>query len=483
MATSRKSVNPPDKRRVKIAFVGGGSQSWAPRLIRDIVFQQELKQAELEIALLDPNVGRARAIKRLFDVLLEKWRIGRVQVYATQDAKRALRGADFVLITISTGGLEAMRQDLEIPERYGIYHTVGDTVGPGGWARALRNIPVFQAYAQQIKELAPNAYVLNYTNPMGALTKVLSDELGHSRVVGLCHGMFETYEMLKDVLGVKDERELKLNFGGLNHFFWVLDVTVGGKAGCGLPQPGAPGRLVTRAARDTDGYELLRRRLRGRTLVELFDRMTTDQHGWSSRGRLASELFEQYGYLSYIADRHICEFFGSYITSKAMMDRFKLVRTSIGERAASYSRAANWIEDLTAGRGRLETKPSRETAADIMAAITFDRGFADVVNMANIGQIPNLPMGAVVETMGYVDAGGARPLTVGPFPEQLRALCAPHAEVQLRTVKAGLSGDLEEALMALVADPVCATLTASDVKKMGRELLKANKQYLPQFRV
>jgi alpha-galactosidase len=469
MATSRKSVNPPDKRRVnppsgrrvKIAFVGGGSQSWAPRLIRDIVFQHELKQAELEIALLDPNVGRARAIKRLFDVLLEKWRIGRVQMYATQDAKRALRGADFALITISTGGLEAMRHDLEIPERYGIYHTVGDTVGPGGWARALRNIPVFQAYAQQIKKLAPNAYVLNYTNPMGALTKVLSDELGHSRVVGLCHGMFETYEMLKVVLGITDERELKLSFGGLNHFFWVLDISANGR----------------------DGYELLRSKLRGRTLVELFDRMTTDQHGWSSRGRLASELFEQYGYLSYIADRHICEFFGSYITSKAMMDRFKLVRTSIGERAASYSRAANWIEDLTAGRGRLETKPSRETAADIMAAITFDRGFADVVNMANIGQIPNLPMGAVVETMGYVDAGGARPLTVGPFPEQLRALCAPHAEVQLRTVKAGLSGDLEEALMALVADPVCATLTASDVKKMGRELLKANKQYLPQFRV
>lgn len=461
MATSRKSVNPPDGRRVKIAFVGGGSQSWAPRLIRDIVFQQELKQAELEIALLDPNVGRARAIKRLFDVLLAKWRIGRVQVYATQDAKRALRGADFVLITISTGGLEAMRHDLEIPERYGIYHTVGDTVGPGGWARALRSIPVFQAYAQQIKELAPNAYVLNYTNPMGALTKVLSDKLGHSRVVGLCHGMFETYEMLKDVLGVADERELKLNFGGLNHFFWVLDVTVGGR----------------------DGYELLRRKLRGRTLVELFDRMTADQHGWSSRGRLASELFEQYGYLSYTADRHICEFFGCYITSKAMMERFNLVRTSVGERAASYSRAANWIEELTAGRGRMETKPSRETAADIMAAITFDRGFADVVNMANVGQIPNLPHGAVVETMGYVDAGGARPLTVGPLPEQLRALCAPHAEVQLRTVKAGLSGDLEGALMALVADPVCATLTASDVKKMGRELLEANKQYLPQFRV
>lgn len=461
MPRSGRPVNNQDARRMKIAFVGGGSQTWAPQLVRDIVLKKEMAEADLEIALLDLNLPRARAIKHLFDTLLAKWKVGRVLLYATKDRERALRNADFVLIAISTGGLEAMRHDLEIPERYGIYHTVGDTVGPGGWARALRNIPVFHSLAQQIKVLAPRAFVLNYTNPMGALTKVLSDELGRSRVVGLCHGMFETYEMLKDVLGVQNERELKLTFGGLNHFFWVLNVTLAGK----------------------DGYELLRRKLRGRTLVQLFDRMTTDQHGWSSRGRLASELFEQYGYLSYIADRHICEFFGCYITSKEMMERFRLMRTSIEERAAHYARAAQRIADMIAGRSEMGKTPSRETAADIMAAITFDRGFADVVNMVNTGQIPNLPLGAVVETMGYVDAGGARPLTVGPLPEQLRALCAPHAEVQLRTVEAGLSGDLEEALMALVADPVCATLTASDVKKMGRELLEANRQHLPQFSV
>jgi len=447
------------KPGVKIAFVGGGSQTWAPRLIRDIVFKKEMAKAELEIALLDTHAGRARAIKRLFDALLKKWKVEGVRMYATQEARRALTGADFVLIAISTGGLDAMQHDLAIPERYGIYHTVGDTVGPGGWARALRSIPVFHTYAQQIKKLAPNAYVLNYTNPMGALTKVLSDELGHTRVVGLCHGLFETYEMLRDVLGIKDEHDLKLSFGGLNHFFWVLDIAANGK----------------------DGYQLLRSKLRGRTLIQLFDRMSTDAHGWSSRGRLASELFEQYGYLSYIADRHICEFFGGYITSKAMMERFKLVRTSVAERAAHYSQAAQWIADMTAGRGEMGKTPSRETAADIMAAITFDRGFTDVVNMVNVGQMPNLPLGAVVETMGYVDAGGARPLAVGPLPEQLRALCAPHAEVQLRTVTAGLSGDLEEALMALVADPVCACLTASDVKKMGRELLEANRRLLPQF--
>jgi alpha-galactosidase len=450
---------PSERKRVKIAFIGGGSQTWGPLLIRDIIFNKGLQRADLDIVLLDTHRPRVRAIRRLFQVQLDRWKVNRVRISATQDEKRALRGADFVLIAISTGGLDAMQHDLAVPERYGIYHTVGDSVGPAGWARALRNIPIFQSYAQQIKQLAPGAYVLNYTNPMGALTKVLSDELGPTRVVGLCHGVFESLEMLQDLFGLEDESALAVNFGGLNHFFWILGFTVNGK----------------------DGYQLLRRKLRGRTLIQLLDRMSTDAHGWSSRGRLASELFQHYGYLTYIADRHTCEFFACYITSAEMMARFKLGRTSVEDRSSRYARAAQTIQDWMEGRRKLDVTPSRETAADIMAAIAFDHGFTDVVNMVNFGQIANLPLGAVVETMGYVDAGGARPLTVGPVPEQIRALCAPHAEVQLRTVNAGLSGNLDEALMGLLADPVCACLPASDVKRMGIELLESNRDLLPQF--
>ncbi len=449
----------PTTKRVKIAFIGGGSQSWGPQLVRDIVLKKEMAQAELEIVLLDTNRQRAQAMKRLFDVLLARWRVDRVKITQTQDASRALKGADFVLIAISTGGLDAMRHDIEIPERYGIYHTVGDTVGPGGWARAMRNIPVFKGYARQIKELAPGAFVLNYTNPMGALTKVLADELGHKRVVGLCHGIFESRRALRDIFALKDESELKLTFGGLNHFIWILDFAVNGR----------------------NGYELLKKKLGDGTLADVLDRISTDEHGWSSRARLASELLQQYHCLPYLGDRHTCEFFGCYITDRKMMERFGLVRTSIEDRAASYSRAAQWIEEMTAGKSQLGKTPSRETAADIIAAIAFDRSFSDVVNMPNIGQIENMPAGAVVETMGHVDGGGASPLAIGPLPEQIRALCAAHAEVQLRTVEAALEGDMEEGLMALVADPVCARLTASDVKKMGRELLTANRHHLPQF--
>jgi alpha-galactosidase/6-phospho-beta-glucosidase family protein len=163
------------------------------------------------------------------------------------------------------------------------------------------------------------------------------------------------------------------------------------------------------------------------------------------------------------------------------MERFMLRRTSILDREDGYVNQEERLRKYISKEENMGQKPSRETAADMIKAIAFNEGFTDVVNLPNTGQIPNLPLGAVVETMGYVCSTGYEPLNLGPLPEPIRALMAPHAEVQLRTVEAGLTGDLEEALMALVADPVCAKMTATDIKKMGMELLLANKNYLPQF--
>jgi len=152
-------------KKIVIAIIGGGSQNWSPTVIRDIIFKPGMEQAELEFRLLDLNLERARAIEALFRANLKTWKIDRVALLATRNAAAALSGADFVVITISTGRLEAMRHDLAIPEKYRIYHTTGDTAGPGGWSRALRNIPVFRDYARRIKVCAPRAFVLNYTNP------------------------------------------------------------------------------------------------------------------------------------------------------------------------------------------------------------------------------------------------------------------------------------------------------------------------------
>ncbi|MDP2990274.1 MAG: hypothetical protein Q8O57_06890, partial [Kiritimatiellota bacterium] len=323
------------KKSVKVTLVGGGSQNWSPTIIRDIIFKPGMECAELEFRLLDLSLERARAIEALFRANLKAWKIDRVSSHAVRDPGAALTGADFVVIAISTGRLETMRHDLAIPEKYGVYHTVGDTAGPGGWSRALRNIPVFQAYARQIKQQAPQAFVLNYTNPMGALTKVLSDELGRERVAGLCHGLFENYHILKLIFGLKSEQDIQVRFGGLNHFFWILDFKIEGR----------------------DGYALLRKKLRGRNLATLVNRAFLDAMGFGSNKLLAGELFEQFGYLPYFGDRHTSEFFCDTMTDKTIMKRFKLVRTSVAERSAGYRKAAEQIKTWTAKKS-LPATPS-----------------------------------------------------------------------------------------------------------------------------
>ena len=210
----------------KIVMVGGGSYNWCPRLMRDLILTDELEGSE--VVLLDPNLTAAREVKAAADAMAKRFS-KRFKVVATKSEATAFRGADFVIITISTGGLDMMAHDLKIPEKYGIFHTVGDTVGPGGWSRSLRNVPVFVHLARQIEKHSPRAVVLNYTNPLSVLTATLH-EVSNLRTVGLCHGVFGTYRLLQRIFRC-EESDLAVSFGGVNHFFWIVDVSVRGRPG------------------------------------------------------------------------------------------------------------------------------------------------------------------------------------------------------------------------------------------------------------
>ena len=438
----------------KIVMVGGGSYNWCPRLLSDLMRTPEL--AGSEVVLLDPDLQAAEEVKAAADAIAAELGVAYV-VRATRDQTSAFTSADFVLITISTGGLRSMAHDLAIPEKYGIYQTVGDTVGPGGWSRALRNVPVFVDLGAQIQRHAPRAVVLNYTNPLACLTDTLC-RTTDLRVVGLCHGVFSNYRVLQRLFGV-DEADLCVRFGGVNHFVWFLDFTVKGEP----------------------GYPLLAQRLQNATLDEALSLGDTDEMGFHSHHALADELYRAYGYLPYVGDRHTSEFLPGYLTPKLVaLDRFKLVRTSVEEREDKRRLRRQTTLDIATGRQGPYPR-SRETAVDIMVAIAHDRPFVDVVNLPNDGQIDNLPRDAVVETLGLVDALGFRAVTTGPLPEVLVQLVAPHTRCQLLTLEAALTGDRELALKALMTDPICGHQSPSDVRKMGLELMSATKEWLPQF--
>ncbi len=431
--------------RFKIAMVGGGSVNWSPGLIRDFLQNEALAGAEFR--LLDVDRRAAGVMAEVGRRFASDWDLP-AEFVPTTSAARALDGADVVVIAISTGGLAAMRHDVHLPERYGIFQTVGDTVGPGGWARALRNVPVFVKLAGQIRKYCPRAAVLNYTNPMAVLTRVLAERLD-SPVVGLCHGLFENMSALMKVFGLKSESEIKLRFAGLNHFFWILDMRVRGR----------------------DGYRLLRRKLKRETFSKLFPKRP-----------LAGELFAEFGFLPYFGDRHTCEFFSRYLApSRARVKESRVIRTSVAERRRAMARRRKWVRDLAAGRAKIEKRASRETAADIAAAIAGGREFVDIVNLPNVGQVANLPTGTVVETLGVVNSLGFTPLCAGALPAKILAVTAPHAATQRLVVEAAAEADVDKAFDALLLDPLCSQLPTGRVREMGRKLMSATRRHLPQF--
>lgn len=441
----------------KIVLVGGGSVNWSPKLLNDLTLTPSLGNAAYVI--YDKDERAAARMARLGDKLVRDRGLNAAFGYS-MDEKEAFGGADFVLITISTGDLEAMEHDLTIPEDYRIYQTVGDTVGPGGWARGLRNIPVMAGLARTIERYAPGAFVLNYTNPMATLTRVFYRVSG-LQTVGLCHGLFEVYEALKKTFGLESEEEIKVRFGGTNHFFWILEMRIRGE----------------------DGYALLRDKLQGRKLAELW----TDGNGhpgessFSSNHWVCSELFEHFGYLPYIADRHTSEFLSGYQTGDARnLEKYRLKRTTIAERRQYKSEGQTTLQRYLDGSERLPDRRSRETAADIIDAKVSGREFIDVMNLPNAGQIRNLPDGSIVETLGVVNSLGFTPLTAGELPEPILQLVLPHVRNQHLIVEAALAGDTEQALYALYNDPLCAHLTWSEIREMGMRLLEANKPYMPQ---
>lgn len=438
-------------KQIKITMVGGGSYNWCPHLLSDLMKTPELEGAV--IYLLDINPVAAHEMEQAMNYQAGKQGLNFTFI-ATGDEELAFRNADFVVITISTGGLAMHGKDLEIPLRYGIQHTVGDSAGPGGWSRLLRNIPVFAEMARKIERLSPDAVVLNYSNPMAGLTAVISQVSG-LRNVGLCHGLFGTYWMLERLLEV-EEKDLSIRFGGINHFFWIWDLNVRGK----------------------DGYRMIRKKMDGCSLDEALDRSKSTLPPRGIDHLLCEELFREYGCFTYYEDRHTCEYLPGYLNPE-LLKRYHIDVTTIKEREEKLKKNRTFTLELASGKKELPER-TRETMVDYIKSFVTNTPFVDVVNLPNIGQIDNLPRGAVVETLGTASAVGFTPLAVGNVPEPLRSLLERHCIIQQMTVEAGLKSNRELALQALSMDPACAHLALADIRKMGMELLDANRNYLPE---
>ena len=437
----------------KIAMIGGGSYGWMPVIVSDMVMAPEMGDAEVVLMDVDPETLALTG--PLAKNYAEKAG-SKLRFRTTTSYEDALRGADYVVITISTGGLEAMRVDLEVPEKYGIYQTVGDTVGPGGWARVLRNVPVFLDLARKMERYCPKAWMLNCSNPLTALTRAVTRETS-VKAVGLCHGVAGFMQSLKPLLGFDSMKDVDYVSSGIDHCGWLLRVNVKGQ----------------------DGFGILRKRGLGpggtaTVTIESIDQFIPNEHI-----RVAFLIFAEIGYLPTIGDRHIVEFFPHFLTDLGLMKRLGIKRTSTEERIKGRQAAKERIQRILAGKEEIKLHKSRDVVLEFILAHTGKGEQNIMLNVPNVGQIPNLPAGAIVDTRCCVNTGGIEPLCTGPLPPVLKTIVEPHLIRQEMCIDAAISGDRQTALAALVTDPLVRDMTTA--RKLGEELLAGNRKYLTAF--
>lgn len=440
----------------KIIIIGGGSYTWGPTFMRDIFATPELAGSTL--VLQDIVQERVDLVYTLGQKMIQDFNLN-FRLEKTLSLEDALQGTDFVILTITTGRLESMRPDLEIPAKYGIKQSVGDTTGPGGLARALRNIPVVAEIGRKVMEICPNALFLNYTNPMTVLTRTLA--MQGVKVVGLCHEWIGVREKLALIFNTKPEN-ITARMAGVNHLIWVTDLYADGK------------RVWGELPAITDKI------LSGEIKVDEEDTSVFTDHA-----KVKSTLFQLYGALPAAGDRHVAEFFPHFINEFTNWGAdYDLKLTGIEDREGLEAFAKMMIESVL--NGETELAPfmadiSTEAANKIIRAVTCGETYIGIMNLPNAGQVSNVARNAVVETYGTIDSTGAHAATYGDVPAGVQNVLQKHISNQEMTVQAALTGDRNLALQILLNDPLSSRLTIAQASQLLNEMLEANKQYLPKF--
>jgi alpha-galactosidase len=391
----------------------------------------------------------------------------------TTDQRAALGGADFVVVSISTGGFDAMRHDLEVPERFGIRQSVGDTVGPGGIIRALRNVPVLVGIARDMEDACPDGWMLNLTNPMTALCRAVTRE-SEIRAIGLCHEITIAQFMLSLMLDVSF-LDLQLTVAGVNHLPFITKIDANG----------------------TDGFDLLRDLLADADAradeplpmalpEDLGHEPTSGSREWTKGdllrvNRVKLECFRRYGALPGAGDRHVAEFFPDFLTAATNWgDDWGVDLTSIADRERWQAKYVAEFETMLAGDA-VDAMPSGElVAAVIQCMLTNTPGWFPL-NLPNTGQVDDLPPDVVVESMCVVDGDGARGRDQVTLPPEPAAIVQRVSRAQECTVEAALTGDRDLVIEAMRLDPLTGRLDPATIDAMAEALLVATCPWLPQF--
>jgi alpha-galactosidase len=424
---------------VKIVLVGAGSSVFGYNSVLDAINIPSLNGAELMLHDIDET--RLKAMSGLADRMSEETGAG-LEITHTVDQEEALRDADFVLLSIEVERMKRWRQDWEIPFKHGIKQVIGENGGPGGLFHTWRNLPPILDIAYTIEEVCPDAWLLNYTNPVPRLCLAI-ERYTDIKAVGLCHEVEHQLQRLASLMGIPTAI-LDPVSAGLNHFSWYKEL---------------------RLKDGTDAYPML-------------DEALKKAKGFQP---LCRAMYRQFGLYPSTDDNHLGEYLAySWEVTPEKVRGLNWINRCDEEGQRNWERINRLIEgkEPLAVKGKL----SGERAMHIIAGIIGNSNHMELqVNMPNAGQVSNLIKDAIVETPAIINKGGIHPIQVGEMPEGLAALCNIQIMVQSLVVEAGVSGNMDKAKQALLVDPVVndqeKALAAFD------ELMRVHSELLPQFEV
>jgi len=431
---------------VKICFLGAGSTIFAKNVLGDCLHVECLKDCHIALVDIDPDRLHVSEVM-LNNINRTLGSSATVEAYLASDAAKALVGADLVVNAIQVGGYEPSTViDFEVPKKYGLRQTIGDTLGIGGIFRALRTIPVMLDYCRLIERVAPKALLLNYTNPMAMITGAIQKATS-VRAVGLCHSVQGCASHLCRELDLPSD-DLQWKVAGINHQGWLLELTRHGE----------------------DLYPEARRR------AELPE--------YKPKDAVRFEIMKWFGYYVTESSEHSSEYVPWFIKARApeLIERFRIPLDEYPRRCVAQIQG--W-EEMRAGLladKPLEHHRGHEYASYILEAMLTGKPYIFGGNVLNKGLITNLPYDACVEVMCVADRNGITPTYVGALPPQCAALTRTNVNVQELTIQAALTSKREHIYQAALLDPhTAAELTIDEIIALCDDLIAAHGSYLPAY--
>jgi alpha-galactosidase len=452
---------------IKLAYIGGGSRGWAWKFMTDLAIEPSMSG---DVVLYDIDQHAADNNEIIGNIInAREDSVGKWNYSTASSLQEALTGADFVVISILPGTFKEMRVDVHMPERLGIYQSVGDTAGPGGIIRALRTLPMYVPIAEAIRDYAPNAWVINYTNPMSLCVKILYHVFPEIKAFGCCHEVFGTQKVLaaaaSEYLGVESipRRDIHVNVLGINHFTWFDEASYEG----------------------LDMFPIYEK------FIEKYykDGFNEPDKNWANSAfncahRVKFDLFKRYGLIAAAGDRHLAEFMpgDEYLKDPETVESWKFGLTTVDWRENDLKERLEKSHKLANREMEVDMEPSGEEGILLMKALVgLDRVVSNV-NIPNVGQIPNLPLGAIVETNAVFAKDSIKPMMAGKLPETLRDLIMPHVENHELTLKAALTCDKELVVKAFMNDPNTKAKCQDEekIRALVDDMIEGTKAYLPE---